>query len=82
MLLCHVNPALPDTVVKGLRDQLFVLRVAAGIWGTTAPPVRAAPAERADALPPRQPVSNDARGFAGSLRQPDGGVNAACEPSG
>ena len=43
--------------------------------------MRAALAEQADALPALQPVSDDARSFAGSLSQPYCGVNAGFEAS-
>ena len=79
VLLCHDDAALPDTVVKGLQDQFLIPQAAVRIWGTTAHPVRAALAEQADALPALQPVSDDARSFAGSLSQPYCGVNAGFE---
>ena len=65
----------------GLQDQFLIPQAAVRIWGTTAHPVRAALAEQADTLAALQPVSDDARSFAGSLSQPYCGVNAGFEAS-
>ena len=77
VLLCHDDHALPDQVVRGLQDEFLIPHVAVRLWGTPDHPLNPALAEHN--LPALQPVSDDARSFAGSLSHPYCGVNAGFE---
>ena len=75
VLLCHDDLALPQALVQSLQDRFLIPQAAVRIWPTPARALR----DHLGELAAVQPVSDDARSFAGSLNQPYCGLNAGFE---
>lgn len=78
VLLAHDDAILPDVLLERLRHEFMIPQAAVRIWGTAQQPLREGLADQLDVA---QPVSDDAKSFAGSLSVPYCGLNSGFEAS-
>ena len=77
VLLTHDDTLLAEVMIDRLRHEFMIPQAAVRVWGTPSQALR----EGLGELAITQPVSDDARSFAGSLNVPYCGLNAGFEAS-